>query len=112
MYCAQCGAQLGPWSKFCPGCGSPIEQDPCTAVSDYNVQGTFKQPVNRTEVVWVLAALRKESFLKGKPCWIVFMKDRLIVAHLYAQHQKGENAIMWSEMKTQGKGFSRAVAKL
>lgn len=114
MYCAQCGAQLGPWSKFCPGCGSHIEQDPYTAVSDYNVQGTFKQPVNRTEVVWVLTALRKESFLKGKPCWIVFMKDRLIVAHLSAQHQKGENARMWSEMKAQGKGFfkgSREVMK-
>jgi hypothetical protein len=112
LYCKKCGVQLGPWSKFCTSCGSPIEQDPYTAVSEYNAQETFKQPVNRAEVVWVLTALRKESFLKGKPCWIVFMKDKLIVAHLSAQHQKEENARMRSEMKAQGKGFFKSSREI
>lgn len=103
MYCEQCGAQLEPESKFCPSCGSPVAQ--ASGNAGCNIQEPFNQSSNTEEVLWVLVAQRKESFFKRKACSLIFMSDKLIVAHLSAQLQKEESAKLSSEIKAQGKGF-------
>lgn len=112
MYCKQCGAQFEPESNFCPSCGNPVAQVPDNAASEYNMQEPFDQSSNTEEVVWVLTAQRKESFFKRKSCFLIFMRDNLIVAHLSAQPQKEENAKIASEIKAQGKGFFKGSAAM
>lgn len=112
MYCKQCGSQIESESKFCPSCGSPVAQTPGRAASEYNIQEPFNQSSNTEEVVWVLTAQRKESFFKRKACSLIFMKDKLIVAHLSAQRQKEESAKISSEIKVQGKGFFKGSAAM
>ena len=105
MYCEQCGTQLEPESKFCPSCGSPVAQAPGNAVSESHIQEPFNQSSNTEEVVWVLIAQRKESFFKRKACYLIFLKEKLIVAHLSKERQQEESAKVSSEIKEQGKGF-------
>lgn len=112
MYCEQCGAKLEPESKFCPSCGSPVAHASGNAVSESHIQDPFNQSSNTEEVVWVLTAQRKESFFKRTTCFLIFMKDKLIVAHLSAQRQKEESAKVSSEIKAQGKGFFKGSAEM
>jgi len=112
MYCEQCGAQFEPEIKFCPSCGSPVSQAPGNAVSESHIQEPFNQSSNTEEVVWVLIAQRKESFFKRRACSLIFMRDKLIVAHLSAQLQKEESAKISSEIKAQGKGFFKGSAAM
>lgn len=110
MYCEQCGAQLEPESKFCPSCGSPVAQ--VSGNAGCNIQEPFNQSSNTEEVLWVLIAQRKESFFKRIACYLIFMKDNLIVAHLSAQRQKDESARVSGEIKAQGKGFFKGSAAM
>ncbi|MGI6499185.1 MAG: zinc-ribbon domain-containing protein [Oscillospiraceae bacterium] len=107
MYCEQCGARHEPGSKFCAECGTPIPQPSANFAAEYipSKPAPASPPGGNGEIVLVLAAQRKESFFKRKACYLVFMKDKLIVAHLSAQRQKEENARISSELKAQGKGF-------
>ena len=110
MYCEQCGAQLEPESKFCPSCGRAAAQ--ASGNAGCNIQKPLNQSSNTEEVLWILIAQRKESFFKRIACYLIFMKDNLIVAHLSAQRQKDESARVSGEIKTQGKGFFKGSAAM
>ncbi len=105
MHCNQCGAKLEPNSKYCESCGSPVELAITNVAHEYNSPEPLNQSVNSEVVVWVLKAQRIESFFKRKACYLIFMKDKLIVAHLSKESQREENAKLSSEIKNQGKGF-------
>lgn len=119
MYCDKCGAQLEPESKFCTNCGSSTAQIPENSAPEDNSQ-EFEyrnpEPLNQNggneAVVWVLTAQRRESFFRRKPCYLIFMKDKLIAAHLSPQFQKAENTRISSEFKAQGKGFFKGSAAM
>ena len=119
MYCDKCGAQLDPESKFCTSCGSSIAQTAESSAPEYrSPEPAYRNmdPLNQygsNEVVsWVLTTQRRESFFKRKPCYLVFMKDKLIAAHLSPQFQKAENIRITGEIKAQGKGFFKGSAAM
>lgn len=115
MYCKKCGTQLAAESRFCTKCGNSIAQAPVHSAPATDtpepVHPSGGSEMNEV-VVWVLTAQRKESLFSRKPCSLVFMQDKLIVAHLSAQRQKEESARVSSEIKAKGKGFFKGSAAM
>lgn len=108
MYCIQCGAQIDPKGKFCASCGKLVPQVPVNTIAP-----VLSNHSGSSEVVFfVLNAQRIESLFKRNACSVIFMKEKLIVAHLSAQRQKDENAKITSEIKAQGKGFFKGSAAM
>lgn len=62
--------------------------------------------------VWVFRTDRKLSILKQMPCYIVFKRDHLVLAHLSKEMMKAESARMQSEVKEQGLGFFKGSAAM
>ena len=119
MYCEKCGTQLEPEGNFCTRCGSSVaqvsestEEEHRSPESEYYKQEPLNQNSENEAVFWVLTAQRRESFFKRKPCYIVFTKNKLIIAHLSPQFQKAENTRISGEIKAQGKGFFKGSAAM
>lgn len=112
MYCQKCGAQIVPESSFCTACGNPVAKNFGSTVSGYNPSPPVNLFNNTVTVSWVLVAQLKESLFKRKACSVVFMRDRLVIAHLSAQRQKEENSRITEEIKSEGKGFFKGSAAM
>lgn len=112
MYCEQCGAQLEDESRFCGSCGSSVVQTPVVSSREHISPEPSNLYNSSEEVVWVFSAQRKESLFKRKPSYLIFMKDKLLVAHLSAELQKQESSRVSSEIKAQGKGFFKGSATM
>lgn len=100
---------------ICEKCTSPVTQNSDTSISDNNLPDpeyqdpeSLEQENSKEEILWVLSAQAMESFFKRKACYLVFMKDKLLVAHLSSQRQKEESAKISSQAKAEGKGFLKS----
>lgn len=122
MYCSQCGYQIDPQSKFCAQCGSKLAQLPeesqrSNQRAPVPELKTAEQPIlapvsMQESVIWVFSVQHKLSLLKIIPCNIVFMQDKVIVAHLTPELQKAESAKLSKEIKSNGIGFFKGSAAM
>ena len=121
MFCTNCGKQLADGSRFCTNCGkqlgvsAPVQQAPQQPV--YNApppQPQYQQQFQNAgeQVHLVISTNRKYSMLKMTPCNIVFMSDRLVLAHLSKERQKMESDRLSQEIKASGKGFFKGSAAM
>jgi len=125
MFCDQCGQRLEPQSNFCSRCGhkiKPVAQQPTMPAPTPHVQQPVRQPVQQPvqpsttqpdeRVAWVFGATRKLSAFKVVACNMVFMRSRLVLAHLTPALQKAESARVSQEIKADGKGFFKSSAAM
>lgn len=107
-FCTSCGKEIKSGAVFCPGCGTNQKQGTTPAA-----QSEKAPDQNTGGADLVLSATKKEGFMKATPCFVVFYKDELILAHMGKQRQKDEMERYRQELKEQGKGFLKsAVAML
>lgn len=95
MLCKECGKELIQGEKYCSQCGFPIETTPV-----------------KSSVIWIVKTSKKLSLLKSVTCYVVFMKDKLILAHLSPALQKSESKRVSDEIKSSGKGFFKGSATM
>lgn len=95
MFCKKCGKELIQGEKYCSQCGFPIEPTPV-----------------KSSVIWIMKTSRKLSLLKTVTCYVIFMKDKLILAHLSPALQKSESKKVSDEIKSSGKGFIKKSASM
>jgi hypothetical protein len=95
MFCKECGKELIQGQKYCSQCGITVEP---TQV--------------KSSVIWIIKTSRKLSLLKSVTCYVLFMKDKLILAHLSPSLQKSENKKVSDEIKSSGKGFFKGSASM
>ncbi len=112
MFCEKCGARAETQRKFCAKCGSPLIQIVETTAAESRPTVPANGFHTSESVVWVLPAQCKISFFKRTPCYVVFMGDRAIVAHLSSQRQKEESAKASQEIKEKGIGFFKGSAAM
>ena len=112
MFCEQCGTRAEAQSKFCTKCGSLLsraaeptaaEPTPGAPAGGFNISES---------VAWVLPAQRKISFFKRAACYVAFMGDKAVVAHLSPQRQKEESANASQEIKEKGVGLFKGSAAM
>lgn len=117
MFCTNCGNKLSDDARFCTNCGQAVNlvepgTSPVNTQPQYQ-QNQFQQPLNQPETArMVLQTQRKYSMIKMTACYIVFMQDRLVLAHLSKELQKRESDRMSQEIKASGKGFFKGSAAM
>lgn len=131
MFCSNCGRQLSDGARFCTACGQKVEMGSQTIPVVHQPNATPHetaypsvsqppyQPVNPPQVqsggeqvLMVLQTNRKYSMMKMTPCYLVFMPDKIILAHLSKERQKEENTRLSQEIKASGKGFFKGSAAM
>lgn len=121
MFCTQCGNRIEQNQNFCPKCGSKTVNTEQNMPSSPQAQAgrvQATQPIQQRvvqpaqPVAWVFQATRKFSAFKLVPCSIVFMNDRLVLAHITPALQKAENQKLSAQMKQSGKGFFAGSAAM
>jgi len=95
MFCKKCGKELIQDEKYCSQCGFPVEPTPV-----------------KSSVIWIIKTSKKLSLLKSVTCYVVFMKDKLILAHLSPALQKSESKKVSDKIKSSGKGFFKGSASM
>lgn len=117
MYCNQCGHPVDLNGNFCAKCGHKVDQVTATSpqpeqnVKEEDQTMATTNPVQEP-VKWVLSAQHKLSLLKMIPCNVVFMQDKVILAHLTSEMQKSESAKLSQELKSEGIGFFKGSAAM
>jgi len=113
MYCGKCGRQLEQSSRFCISCGNAVYQ-PTVYETSYTPAPTYTEmyAAPGENAVLVISAHRKISFFKRTACYIVFMNDKAVFAHLSAEHQKSETAKAVQGIKDNGLGFFKGSAAM
>lgn len=127
MFCSNCGQRLPDDARFCTGCGQKTSNgSTAQAQSAYTPQATqqpvyaapvqpvYQQPVYSAgeQVVLVMSVHRKYSMFKLTACYIVFMNDKIVLAHLSTAMQKAENERLSQEIKASGTGFFKGSAAM
>ncbi len=114
MYCIQCGNPIDPNSNFCTRCGTRVTCGQQANSQQQQAQAAPAAPAARPseKVLWVFQAQRKYSMVKMAPCNIVFMQDKVVLAHLTPAIQKAENARVSQQVKAEGKGFFKGSAQM
>ena len=57
MYCSQCGKQVDPTSRFCPGCGATVSAAPPQPYSAYPAPGQLTRSRENRVIAGVCAGL-------------------------------------------------------
>lgn len=57
----------------------------------------------------VLSTSKKEGMLKSVPCYLVFLENEIILAHLSKERQKQEMKEYKEQLKAEGKGFFKST---
>ncbi len=114
MYCSQCGNPMGPNSNFCTRCGHNVSTGQPANSPQPQAQAAPAAPAARPaeKVLWVFQAQRKYSMVKMAPCHIVFLQDKVVLAHLTPALQKAESAKVSQQVKAEGKGFFKGSAQM
>lgn len=131
MFCSQCGHKLEDASSFCSKCGhrdlQPSNQPQPQSAPLVQQQPQYQQPAVQPQhfsqtplhtiytdetVVWVFRANKKVSMIKKIPTYIVFMRDRVVMAHLTKDLQKSESERLRQRIKAEGKGFIKGSAEM
>lgn len=108
MSCNYCGKKVRPGASFCTACGRQVAQarGNSNQVKQRERQSVTQDvPRNRDQVIWVLSCKRKLSMFKKVDCKILFMEDKLVLAHLSSKRLKAEKARISQEVKAQHKGI-------
>lgn len=113
MYCGKCGRQLEQGSRFCISCGNPVYQ-PAVNETAYAAAPAYTEmyAVPGENSVLVMSTHRKISIFKRTACYIVFMNDKAVFAHLSAERQKAESAKAAQWIKDNGLGFFKGSAAM
>ena len=108
MFCSQCGNQIDSQSSYCTKCGNraaplqcqdqPPVQAATAALSD--------------SIVWIFRADRKLSMFKIVPCYIVFMRDKAVLAFITPALQKAQSAKVSQDIKSKELGFFKGSAAM
>lgn len=115
MFCSKCGNKLNPQSNFCAKCGSETNtQDQFDqAIEQSTYEPVEEAVVNSAEpVVWVFQAQKKLSMLKLIQCSIVFMEDKILLAHLTKDLRKTMQTEALDEVQEQELGFFKKSAEM
>ena len=116
MFCRNCGNPVDPQSVFCGPCGSKLDAQLAAEQQRSHLvepgQKANSPSQSRESVVWVFQAQRKFSMLKIMPCYIVFFRDRIVLAHLSPTLQKLEGQKVSHEIKEKGLGFFKGSAEM
>ena len=117
MFCSQCGKEASPNQVFCTQCGQKLAvMPPVQPAYQPPVQSAYAgQPVagaTPDQVVWIISATRHFSMFKVMPCSVVFMRDKVVLAHLSPDLQKAESARVSQEIKANGTGFFKGSAAM
>ncbi len=112
MFCTHCGFKVEAQSQFCAKCGSLVASDSEPKAAKAAPETPFGRADTTEEIAWVLITQRKLSLIKRVACNLVFMKDKVIVAHLSPELQKAESAKISQEIKASGTGFFKGSAKM
>jgi hypothetical protein len=119
MYCQNCGNKLNEDSKFCSKCGFKVSltepESLKSAITHKEQQSEHKsQPVLDKESLafMVLNVNKKEGLLKRTNAFLVFFKDRLVLAELTSERQKSESKMMSQKIKEEGTGFFKGSAAM
>lgn len=108
MFCVNCGTNLPEGSNFCPSCGTAAKLPGAAPLPQTTPFEQIAPPPQTA--IWVLSATRKLGVFKAVACSVVFMRDRLVLAHLTPELQKAESARLARERKARGDGFFKAAA--
>ncbi len=106
MFCTNCGSKLEPNQQFCTQCGTRTNSGTNNTYINNQTQVT---PLN---VIWILTAQKKLSFMNIMACYVIFYNDRLVLAHLSPELQKAESARKSAEIKASGIGFFKGSAEM
>lgn len=101
MFCIKCGSKIEANNEFCTNCG--------TKVIIANSQTVYPQT---DKPVWVLQANKKLSMLKIITCYVIFYRDKLLLAHLSPELQKAESTRKSAEIKASGINFFKGSAEM
>jgi hypothetical protein len=141
MFCSQCGKEAGPNQAFCTQCGQRLAViPPVQQAYQAPVQQAYRPPVPQAyqpsaqqdyqpsaqqpyagqpaaaavadQVVWVVSTTRHFSMFKVMPCSVVFMRDKVVLAHLSPDLQKAESARVSQDIKANGTGFFNGSAAM
>lgn len=98
MYCKNCGNKLNENANFCTKCGTKVSE--------------IREPLGNTQTkpsfenaVMVLSASKKDGLFKRTSTYVVFFKDRIVLAMLTPERQKAESKDLSDQIKAEGKGF-------
>lgn len=119
MFCQNCGNKHNEDAKFCSKCGfkiSLVEPESLKSAVAYKEQqnGRMSEPVLDKEslAIMVLNVSKKEGLLKRTNAFLVFFKDRLVLAELTSERQKAESKMLSQKIKEEGTGFFKGSAAM
>ncbi len=119
MFCQNCGNKLNENANFCSKCGfkvSSIEPESLkSAITQKEEQNEYKvdSVVDKESLAFmVLNVNKKEGLLKRTNAFLVFFKDRLVLAELTSERQKSESKKLSQKIKDEGTGFFKGSAAM
>ena len=135
MFCSQCGKEASANQAFCSQCGQrlavipPVQQvyqPPVQPAYQPPVQQVYQPPAQQVyqppqvapataavdQVVWIISTTRHFSMFKVMSCSVVFMRDKVVLAHLSPALQKAESARVSQDIKANGIGFFKGSAAM
>ena len=123
MFCSQCGKEASPNQAFCSQCGQRLAAvPPVQQAYQPPVQQAYQPPVPQAQVasapaaadqvVWIISTTRHFSMFKVMSCSVVFMRDKVVLAHLSPALQKAESTRVSQDIKANGVGFFKGSAAM
>ncbi|MBV1758854.1 MAG: zinc ribbon domain-containing protein [Dethiosulfatibacter sp.] len=119
MYCQNCGSKINEDAKFCTKCGFKVSLSEPESLKSATTHKEQQSKLNSEPVLdkeslafMVLNVNKKEGLLKRTNAFLVFFKDRLVLAELTSERQKAESKMMSQKIKEEGTGFFKGSAAM